>query len=302
MESNIKNKYAKVFEIKHFAVHDGPGIRTTVFLKGCPLKCVWCHNPEGIFGKTELGYLEHKCVNCGRCVIACPNMAHSIDENGSHVFDRDKCDACGKCVSMCVKSCLTLYGKKMSVESLVEEVLIDKDFYDSSNGGVTLSGGECLMQSDFCLEFLKRLKQLGIHTAVDTCGFVSKETLNKVIPYTDIFLYDVKAIDEDVHIQCTGQSNKQILENLKYLSDLGKKIEIRIPFVPGYNSSEIKKIGEFISKINITGVRVLPYHNYSETKYKSLGMQSKLPKVLPTDEEIGNVISLLKEQGVLVLE
>ncbi len=300
----MANNTGVIFEVKHFAVHDGPGIRTTVFLKGCPLKCVWCHNPEGISKNNELSYLEHKCVSCGRCVSACPNGAHTIDELGKHHFNRSACTACGKCVSACFKGCLTLYGRQATVDELMVELLEDKDFYDSSaDGGVTLSGGECLMQSDFCLELLRRLKEEGIHTAVDTCGFTSKAILDKVMPYTDIFLYDLKAIDEQVHVECTGQSNAPILENLKYLSSKGKKAEIRVPYVPNYNSGEIEKIGKFLQGMpGIVGVRVLPYHNYAETKYVSLGIESTLPKVLPTDEEMKAAEETLKQLGITVLD
>lgn len=290
---------AKVFEIKRFAVHDGDGIRTTVFLKGCPLKCLWCHNPEGIGFKRQLSYHAHKCISCGECVSVCPSGAHTVNEAG-HVFDREKCVACGRCTEVCLGDALTLYGKEMTVEELLPALLEDKEFYENSGGGVTVSGGECLMQADFCAELLKKLKENGVSTAVDTCGLVSRETLDKVIPYTDVFLYDVKAIDEDVHIKCTGVSNKIILENLKYLDSLGCKIEIRYPFVPDYNDGEAQKIAEFLSELkNITKIRVLAYHNYAGSKYEALGMENTLPTRLPCDEElaaarelVGNITGL----------
>lgn len=282
----MNSKTATVFEIKRFAVHDGDGIRTTVFFKGCPLKCVWCHNPEGIGFKPEIAYYEHKCIGCGECMTVCPSDAHTI-KGGMHSFDREKCVGCGKCAEVCLGDALGFYGKKMTVDELMPILLEDKDFYDSSSGGVTLSGGECLMQSDFCAELLKKLKENGVHTAVDTCGYVSRETLDKVIPFTDIFLYDIKGIDEDAHIACTGHSNKKILENIKYLDEKGCKIEVRIPYVPDHNSEQIEKIAEFLSEIkNLTKVRVLPYHNFAESKYKALGLISTLPEVIPTDEEI----------------
>ena len=291
-----------IFDIKHFAVHDGPGIRTTVFLKGCPLKCVWCHNPESIGSEKQLGFIEHKCVSCGACVMACPNGAHYFDQNNVHKFDRQKCVSCGKCVDVCRADALSLYGKHMEVDEIFNDVMEDVDFYESSGGGVTLSGGECLMQSDFCVEFLKKLKENNIHTAVDTCGFVSKATLDKVIPYTDIFLYDLKAIDEDVHKKCTSQPNAVILENLKYVDNLGKKTEIRIPFVPGYNDGEIEKMGEFLKQLkNVTGVRVLAYHNYAGTKYKSLDMENTMPETVPSPEQVDEARNKLTSMGINIL-
>ena len=262
----------RIFEIKRFAVHDGDGIRTTVFFKGCPLRCVWCHNPEGISPKTEEAFYAHKCIGCGEC-----------KREGFTTED-------------CLGEARALYGKDITVDELLEAVLEDKDFFDNSGGGVTLSGGECLMQADFCAELLQRLKETGVHTAVDTCGFVSRAALDKVIPYTDIFLYDLKAFDEDAHINCTGQTNKPILDNLRYLDSIGKKIEIRIPFVPNYNDGEIDKIARFLTELNnITKIRVLSYHNYAGSKYEALGMKNTLPQALPTEADIENAARVLKE-------
>ena len=291
---------AKIFEIKRFAVHDGDGIRTTVFFKGCPLKCVWCHNPEGIGFEPQLAYYENKCIGCGECISVCPSGAHKITENG-HLFSRDLCVGCGKCADICLGDALTFYGKEMTVAELLPILSEDKEFYDNSGGGVTLSGGECLIHADFCAELLKALKENGINTAVDTCGFVSKEALDKVMPYTDIFLYDLKAYDEDIHIKCTGQSNKIILENLKYLDGCGKKIEIRIPYVPDFNNDQIEKISEFLKELkNITKVRVLSYHNYAGTKYAALNMKNTLPKILPTHSEITTAEACVKEHGFII--
>ncbi len=276
----------KIFEIKRFAVHDGDGIRTTVFFKGCPLSCVWCHNPEGISYKSELAYYESKCVGCGECVKGCSVGAQKMVD-GKHVFDRSLCVSCGICVDVCFSEALKLYGREIGVEELLVDLLADKDFYDTSGGGVTLSGGECLKQADFCAELLKRLKENGVNTAVDTCGYVGRDALDKVIPYTDVFLFDVKAIDEDVHIACTGRSNTLILENLRYLDSLGKKIEIRFPFVPEKNSAQAQKIADFLSDLqNIVRVRVLPYHNFAGSKYESLNMENTLPDKLPTEKEL----------------
>lgn len=277
---------AKVVDIKRFATHDGDGIRTTVFLKGCPLKCVWCHNPESISEKVQLAYYSHKCINCGMCINVCENKAHTTVD-GKHVFYRSLCTACGKCEETCFGDALKIYGKEYSADELLPILIEDKDFYDNSGGGVTLSGGECLIHADFCEDLLKKLKEENINTAVDTCGFVSKKAFDKVMPYTDVFLYDIKAFDEDVHIKCTGKSNKIILENLKYLDECGKKIEIRIPYVPEYNSAEINKIFDFLKTLkNIVKIRVLPYHNYAASKYEALSLKNTLPEKLPYEEEI----------------
>ena len=260
-----------IFEIKRFAVHDGYGIRTTVFFKGCPLRCVWCHNPEGLTSAPQIARYTYKCIGCGEC-----KKEGFVPED-------------------CIGDAQILYGKEITVEELLPALLEDRDFYETSGGGVTLSGGECLMQSDFCTELLMLLKKSGIHTAVDTCGFVSKNALDNVIPYTDVFLYDIKAFDEDVHIKCTGVSNKQILENLIYLDSIGKDIEIRIPYVPDQNDGQIEKIACFLAqRNNITKIRVLPYHNYASSKYEALNMANTLPNRLPTDEELEAARNLIK--------
>lgn len=295
------NKFMRIIDIKRFAVHDGDGIRTTLFLKGCSLKCVWCHNPEGISFEPQLSYLKDKCINCGECVSVCPNNAHGI-ENGIHTFDRDKCIGCGKCENVCLGEALKLYGKEMSVDEALEILLEDKEFYENSGGGVTISGGECLCHFEFCRELLKKLKEHGIHTAVDTCGMVSKKAIDEVLPYTDIFLYDIKAIDEDVHKKCTGQSNKQILENIKYIDSLGKALEVRYPYVPGYNSCEVEAIAEFLSGLkNLTKVRVLAYHNFAGSKYNSLDMENTMPETVPTNDEVEKARDLIRSYGISVM-
>ena len=283
---------AYIFDIKRFAVHDGEGIRTTVFIKGCPLNCIWCHNPEGKDPNPQIAYYQDRCILCGECISVCPVDAHAILENG-HTFLREKCIVCGKCEGVCLGGALKLYGKKMSPDEVLPLLLMDKDFY-SDGGGVTLSGGECLCQADFCAELLKILKENGTHTAVDTAGNVPREAFDKVIPYTDLFLYDIKAIDEKIHIEGTGQSNKLIIENLKYLNARSVPVEIRIPFIPGFNDNQIEKIAGFLRPLkNIKSVKVLPYHNYAKSKYDALGMKNTLNYILPTSEEIKNAAEIL---------
>ena len=268
-----------ITDIKHFATHDGDGIRTTVFFKGCPLRCVWCHNPEGLSPKPEIAFYAHKCISCGEC----RNEGFTTDD--------------------CLGKARVLYGREVTPSSLIPELLEDRDFYESSGGGVTLSGGECLMQADFCAELLCELKKNGINTAVDTCGFVPRAAIDKVAPYTDIFLYDVKAADADVHIRCTGQSNGIIIENLKYIDSLDKSIEIRIPYVPGYNDGEMGKIGELLAPLkNLRGVRILPYHPYYEGKYAALGYLAPADIKVPAEESLAAArAELQKHLGGLVL-
>ncbi len=254
---------AIISDIKRFAVHDGDGIRTTVFFKGCPLKCVWCHNPESIGFKPETAFYKNKCIGCGECQ--------------REDFKTEKC----------LGEARIKYGKEATVEELLPLFLEDREFYENSGGGVTLSGGECLCQADFCEALLKKLKENGINTAIDTCGFVNRAGIDKVAPFTDKFLYDIKAIDEDVHIKCTGKPNKQILDNLKYIDSLGIPIEVRIPYVPEWNDGEIDKIKKFLKDIkNLKKVRVLPYHNFAGSKYEALGFENTMPQKLPSNDEI----------------
>lgn len=277
---------ALISDIKRFAIHDGDGIRTTVFFKGCPLKCIWCHNPESISFKPQLAYYQNKCIGCSECSKICETSAHIITKD-THIFDKSKCSLCGKCEDICLGDALKFYGKKMSVQDLLETLREDKDFFDTSGGGVTLSGGECLTNADFCTELLRALKNEGINTAIDTCGYVPRENFDKVLEFTDTFLYDIKAIDKEVHMKCTGKSNELILDNLKYIDSMGKNIEIRIPYVPEYNADQIPKIKKFLKELkNVTKVKILPYHNYAGSKYLSLDMENTLPTVLPTQDEI----------------
>lgn len=264
---------AKITDIKRFAVHDGDGIRTTVFFKGCPLKCIWCHNPETISPKSQLGFYEHKCVLCGRCAAIC--KCHTVTDR--HIFDRTECTVCGKCADVCPADALTVFGKNMPIDEICKILIQDKNFYLESGGGITLSGGECLLQSAACREILMKMKANRIHTAVDTCGYVSRNAIDDVLPYTDIFLYDIKALDDDVHINCTGHSNKRILNNLEYINKCGKPVEIRIPCIPGCNENQPVKIKEYLQEMRcVKRIRILPYNSYAASKYAPLGEKYKL--------------------------
>ena len=266
-----------VFAVKKFAVHDGPGIRTTLFMKGCPLNCLWCHNPEGKSYKKEVALYTHKCTLCGRCKEVCENQLFSPRK-----IDRIKCIACGKCESACFNEAITVFGKDMTVEEAFNVLIEDKDFYLTSNGGATISGGECLSQADFVAAVLKKLKAEDIHTAVDTCGYAPESAFLKVIPYTDIFLYDIKAFSEETHIKCTGKSNKLIWDNLALLDKYDKKVIIRYPVIPTCNDFEAEDIAKKLSEFkNIESVDILQYHNFSGSKYDALNLENTMPQIEP---------------------
>ena len=266
---------AIIFDIQRNSYVDGPGIRTTVFFKGCNLNCKWCHNPESQNKSIEMMLYKNLCTGCGKCIDVCLNGQKS-------------CDLCGKCAIFCPKDARRVCGKEYTQDEVLDEVLKDKGFYQSSGGGVTFSGGECMLQIDFLEEILKMCKENGIHTAVDTAGCVPWKSFEKVMPYTDLFLYDVKCFSEELHIGGTGVSNKLILENLKRLSQsFAGEIIIRIPVMEGFNNSldEMMKIREFLKDIRYKSVELLPYHKMGEHKYAALGKEC-YTYGSPNDEEM----------------
>ncbi len=289
-----------VFEIKRFAVHDGPGIRTTLFLKGCPLRCLWCHNPESISPHPQLAYYAHKCINCGECVSVCPEHAHAISLEKLHYFERRKCRSCGKCETACLGNALQLYGMRMTVQETLNAALEDRDFF-GDDGGVTLSGGEPLLQADFCFEILTALKRQAIHTALDTCGQVKWKTMSMILNCTDIFLFDFKAANPQKHHKLTGSDNRQILENLQKLSDAGAEIEIRMPLIPALNDSDedIHEAGKILSNLHIKSIKILPYHNMARSKYDALGMANKIPASSSQDNVNSlHAVEILRNYGL----
>ena len=289
---------ARYVDIKRFAVHDGPGIRTTLFLKGCPLNCIWCHNPESRKSTPELAVYRNKCVLCGECARIC--TCHCL-KNGTHELDRSSCTACGKCVSACPAEALELFGKTMTSEEAVSLLLEDELFY-SDGGGVTLSGGEPLLQSAFCAEVFRQLKERNIHCAADTCGCVPWKNFEEVLPCTDMFLYDFKCIDPEQHRKLTGVDNKLILENLKKLDSCGKTVEIRMPLVPEHNMSEayICGAGEFLSSLScISAVRLLPYHAFARSKFLAVGHADTMPHVdSPSQSDLENAAGILQSYNL----
>ena len=274
--------------IKRVEIHDGDGIRTTVFFKGCPLKCIWCHNPESISFKKQLAFYENQCIGCGACERACPNGIPRAEITSSK-----QCIQCFECSKICPTGAITLYGEEYTVDELVRLLIQDKIFYKKSNGGVTLSGGECLAQTDFAVELAKKLFENGVSVYVDTCGFVEREVLERIIPYTEKFLYDIKAVDSQIHKSLTGKDNKIILDNLMFLVKTGCNIEIRYPFVKGYNDGEYVKIIDLMERMNAKiNVKVLKYHFLAKSRYIALGMKDTMPDVKVSDKDVEEISRL----------
>lgn len=278
-----------VFNIQRFCVKDGPGIRTTVFLKGCPLNCEWCHNPESKTKEKQIAFNIDRCISCGKCVNVCTQNA--ILQIG--VLQREKCNLCGKCVEDCVGA-LEVWGQEITCEQVFNEVLLDKDFYNNSGGGLTISGGEPLYNIDFTLQLLTMAKQYGINTCVETCGFSKWQNLEKIMPFVDLFLYDIKETDVLLHKKHTGVDNKLILENLFKLDKFGAKIVLRCPIIPSCNDREehFKAIGELANNLNgVTHIEVMPYHPLGKSKSQQLGMDYKVKGTFTSEEQIQNWIN-----------
>lgn len=281
-----------ISHIQRFSVDDGPGIRTTVFLKGCNLKCRWCHNPENITHKPVLQFKKESCIRCGNCLGVCKSKVHQ-KKGQEHILNRELCQACGMCVQACPQRALTIAGHREHAEQLLAMILKDKDYYDTSGGGVTFSGGEPLLQHQGLLQMLRLCKEKGLHTAVDTAGAVPYRYFEKVLPYTDVFLYDLKCISGGLHQKYTGIDNKEILSNLKRLSEEDVDIIIRTPLIEGVNTDEkeIKTLAEFVSGLKkVKLYELLPYHDYGIGKYGLLGMETEQDGFCAPSEEKMEVI------------
>jgi len=308
----------KVYDIQGFSLQDGPGIRTTVFLKGCPLRCPWCHSPESQQFYAQLSWIAMRCVGvakCGKCLSACSQAAispgkvtrHSAtQEEIQHIrIDRSRCNNCGDCASVCYPKSLYICGTDYTVEDLVRRVSKDISFYQNSGGGVTVSGGEPLCQPEFTLELLKRLKERGIHTALDTTGFGKYEVIEPMLPYTDLFLYDLKHMDSDQHKAATGVGNELILENARKIAQAGAKMQVRIPVIPDFNDSDecIRQIGMFCKSLGnaVDVIQLLPYHNLGVMKYQRIDdSRIVLEADPPPDERIRRLKDMLEDLGLPV--
>ena len=296
----MKGLGGHIFNIMKYSIHDGPGIRTTVFMKGCPLKCPWCHNPESQKLIPQLMWFPDKCIGCGKCAHICPEKAITMVK-GKALLDIKKCNNCGKCAEFCYAEALEMAGKTMTAEEVIIEVEKDRIFYEESGGGLTFSGGEPFAQISFLKKMLILSKDKGIHTAVDTCGYVEKESLIDLSEYIDLFLYDIKIMDDKKHIKYTGVSNKLILDNLKELVKLKKRIFIRIPIISGINDSEkeLKAIIEFLSDSGgFQQINLLPYHNIMTEKYKRLGEDYGLKNIeVPSDKKMNEIANKFQSYG-----
>ncbi|MBN2790129.1 MAG: glycyl-radical enzyme activating protein [Candidatus Delongbacteria bacterium] len=267
-----------IFNIQRFSLHDGPGIRTTVFLKGCPLRCIWCHNPESFDKSIQVTFDKEKCLEC----LICKGVRD--------ISTAEKCPA----------NAIEVIGQDMSVDELFTEIYKDMDYFETSNGGVTFSGGEPLMQSEFLLEILKKCKENSIHTVIDTCGYAKIESFEKINEFVDLYLYDLKFIDNDIHKKHTSSSNESILANLKYLSEKNTRIFIRFPLIPGINDTEknISEIIEFLNGINFEQINLLSYHGYEKNKYIKLGLHHKMDtRIKLSDERINEIKNIFVSAG-----
>jgi pyruvate formate lyase activating enzyme len=292
-----------VFDIMRYCLHDGPGIRTTIFLKGCPLRCSWCHNPEGRSGGIELSFREDRCVRCGDCFEFCPNGA--VRQEGDRFLPvRENCASCGTCVDHCYAGARELIGREMSVGEVFYEILKDVAFYDQSGGGVTFSGGEPLFQPRFLEAVCEACRPYGIHRAVETTGFCGSKTMQRIASVTDLFLYDLKIMDDEAHRRFTGAGNEQILRNLVELSQAGSEVIVRMPVLPGINDHEsnLREMATFLStKTKVQEIHLLPFHRIGHDKSRRIGQEASVMELpVPSGERMQSLASYFRERGLRV--
>lgn len=305
----------RIYDIQGFSVHDGPGVRTTVYLKGCPLRCPWCHSPESQSFEKQMSYASTRCVgteSCGECIQTCP--AGALEQGGEETvagkllhkarWHRDKCTQCYACTEVCFAGALSVCGKDYTVEEVMQILRKDYDFLRSSGGGITVSGGEALSQSEFTAALLRSVKDDGIHTALDTTGFAPWEAVERALPYADLFLYDLKHMDSAEHRRVTGVPNERILDNARRIAERGGKLQVRIPVIPGFNDS-IENLGStarFCAELGeaVTLVQLLPFHHMGASKYERIQQPDPMPMDVqpPSDEKMQEYLELMQSHGL----
>jgi pyruvate formate lyase activating enzyme len=292
-----------ILNIQRFSIHDGPGIRTTVFMKGCPLRCRWCHNPESQSAGPQLIVWASRCIGCEACLAVCEEAAITV-EDGRIVTDRARCTDCGACVEVCYTGAREMAGREVSVAEVVAEIERDIPFYEQSGGGATFSGGEPLMQPRFLLALLQACRARGIHTTLDTCGFASWAVVDRIRPYVDLFLYDLKVMDADRHRQLTGGSNRPVLRNLEALSRRGHRIVLRVPVIPGINddAESMRQAAAYAASLpHLERIDLLPYHHIGAEKYRRIQQPYQLPdQAPPTAERIAEIAAAMRSFGLNV--
>lgn len=300
-EAVLEQRKATIFDIQRYSVHDGPGIRTLVFFKGCPLRCKWCQNPESIDRRPEIAFFESKCIGCGECAKMCPKDA-IVFEKGRRV-NRELCDRCGKCAEVCYAEALTIIGKEYDVRSLLDVVERDRPFYEQSGGGVTVSGGEPTVQFDFLLDFLRASREAGLNTVIETCGAFAWDKFEELLPHLDIVYFDLKASGEEEHRRLTGVGNERILANARKLGESETKVVFRIPMVPDMTATEENVTGliELLKELGQKEVHLLPYHKMGESKLQRIESPMENLGIKPlSDDQIAEIRGRFEAAGLKV--